>query len=105
LNGTAGATVPGALSLRLWPAAAAAAAAGNGPGNGAGNDWEATARRVLQTVGGSFRNFEVVAKREAELRAELARVPELVLRVPYLPEDVHDLSSLARLADHLFAAR
>jgi anion-transporting ArsA/GET3 family ATPase len=80
------------------PAAAAA-------DNAAGNGTEATARRVLQTVGESFLNFEVVAKREAELRAELGRVPELVLQVPYFPEDVHDLASLARMAEHLFGPR
>lgn len=62
----------------------------------------ATVGRVLRTVGESFLNFEVVAKREAELRAELARVPELVLRVPYFEVDIHDLSGLARLGEHLF---
>ena len=40
--------------------------------------------RVLRTIGESFRNFAVVAMREAELRAELARVPEVVVRVPTL---------------------
>ena len=40
--------------------------------------------RVLRTIGESYRNFSVVAMREAELRAELARVPDVVVRVPTL---------------------
>src|SRR5262249_14936527 len=47
--------------------------------------------RVLRTVGESFRNFAVVAKREAELRGELARVPDVVARVPHLDDDITDL--------------
>jgi anion-transporting ArsA/GET3 family ATPase len=86
-------------------AAAAARVLVTDPGPGVSPEDESTRRRVLQTVGESFRNFEVVAKREAELRAELGRVPELVLQVPYFAEDVHDLSSLARLGEHLFAPR
>ena len=84
-----------ALCTDPGPAAAAAASRG-GPD-------EATARRVLGTIGESFLNFEVVAKREAELRAELATVPELVLRVPYFDSDIHDLTSLARLGTRLFS--
>jgi anion-transporting ArsA/GET3 family ATPase len=62
----------------------------------------ATAHRVLRTVGESFLNFSVVAKREAELRAELATAPDLLLSVPYFEVDIHDLSGLARLSQHLF---
>ena len=40
--------------------------------------------RVLRTIGESYGNFSVVAMREAELRAELARVPDVVVRVPAL---------------------
>ena len=58
--------------------------------------------RVLQTVAASFRNFEVVAKREAELRGELARIPEVVARVPSLEEDVGDVRGLARIGEFLF---
>ena len=75
--------------------AAAALAADNGAD-------EETARRVLRTVGESFLNFSLVARREAELRSELARVPEVTLRVPYFEADVHDLSGLARIGEHLF---
>jgi anion-transporting ArsA/GET3 family ATPase len=59
--------------------------------------------RVLRTVGESFRNFSVVALREAELRAELARVPDVVARVPTLEADVGDLDALVAIERHLFA--
>jgi anion-transporting ArsA/GET3 family ATPase len=57
--------------------------------------------RVLTTIGESFRNFAVVAKREAELRAELARVPDVVADVPAFASDIGDISGLARIAEHL----
>ena len=37
--------------------------------------------RVLRTIGESFQNFAVVATREAELKTELGRVPEVVANV------------------------
>jgi anion-transporting ArsA/GET3 family ATPase len=59
--------------------------------------------RVLRTVGESFENFAVVAKREAELRGELAQGgSEVVLDVPGLEADIHDLAGLVALGDHLF---
>jgi anion-transporting ArsA/GET3 family ATPase len=58
--------------------------------------------RVLRTIGESYRNFSVVATREAELRAELARAPELVSTVPNFEVDIHDVSGLAAIAEHLF---
>jgi anion-transporting ArsA/GET3 family ATPase len=64
-------------------------------------DAAATAR-VLRTIGESYRNFSVVATREAELRAELARAPELVATVPNFEVDIHDVSGLAAIAEHLF---
>jgi len=64
------------------------------------SDHDRTAR-VLRTVGESFRNFAVVAKREAELRTELQRVPDVVLDVPSLARDVGDVSGLAEIARHL----
>jgi anion-transporting ArsA/GET3 family ATPase len=57
--------------------------------------------RVLTTIGESFRNFAVVAKREAELRAELAQAPEVVADVPAFASDIGDIAGLARIADHL----
>ena len=58
--------------------------------------------RVLTTIGESFQNFAVVAKREAELRAELSRVPEVLADVPALDSDVGDIAGLAKIADSLF---
>ena len=44
--------------------------------------------RVLREVGESFLNFQVVAKREAEIRAELSAAPEVVAAVPYFDHDI-----------------
>jgi anion-transporting ArsA/GET3 family ATPase len=63
------------------------------------------ADRVLHTVGESFLNFSVVAKREAELRAEMSVVPELLWSVPSFESDIHDLSGLARISSHLFTPK
>ena len=60
--------------------------------------------RVLRTVGQSFQNFAVVATREAEMRAQLARVPDVLATVPTFAEDVHDLSGLARIGECLLGA-
>ncbi len=59
--------------------------------------------RVLGTIGESFQNFAVVAKREAELRGELARQPEVVATVPNFEIDIYDVAGLARIGEHLFA--
>jgi anion-transporting ArsA/GET3 family ATPase len=61
--------------------------------------------RVLTTIGESFQNFAVVAKREAELRAELAQAPDVLADVPALDSDVGDMSGLALIADALFSAK
>jgi len=53
--------------------------------------------RVLAEVAESFLNYRVVATREAEQRAELARVPEVVAAVPYLDTDIADLSGLVAM--------
>jgi len=63
--------------------------------DGAGD--RAQVARVLGEVGDSFLNFGVVAKREAEQRAELARAPDVVVSVPYFDTDIHDLPGLLRL--------
>ncbi|MGI8778348.1 MAG: ArsA family ATPase [Acidimicrobiales bacterium] len=57
----------------------------------------AVLERVLREVGESFANFEVVAKREAELRAELAHAADVVVSVPSFETDIFDLSGLVRL--------
>lgn len=66
-----------------------------------GLDQDAVAR-VLRTVGESFTNFEVVAKREAELRTELSVAPEALVTVPTFERDIHDLAGLARISNFLF---
>jgi len=58
--------------------------------------------RVLREVGESFLNYRVVATREAEMRAELARVPDLVCTAPYLDSDVYDLAGLLRVGRQLW---
>jgi len=65
-------------------------------------DDEGRVARVLRTIGESFRNFSVVAMREAELRAELARVPDVVVRVPNFEVDIGDVDGLAAISRHLF---
>ena len=57
--------------------------------------------RVLQELGDSFLNFEVVAKREAEQRAELGVSADVVATVPSLDTDIFDLSGLVRLGNAL----
>jgi anion-transporting ArsA/GET3 family ATPase len=59
--------------------------------------------RVLRTLGDSFHDYQVVARREAELRAELSRLPEVVVRVPTFDTDITDVAGLARVGEHLFA--
>ncbi|MEJ7583359.1 MAG: ArsA-related P-loop ATPase [Acidimicrobiales bacterium] len=58
--------------------------------------------RVLHAVGESFLNYQVVAKRESEQRAELARTPEVVATVPYFDADIHDLQGLLKLGDQVW---
>jgi len=58
--------------------------------------------RVLHEVGESFLNFQVVAKREAETRAELATAPEVVAAVPYFDHDITDLDGLLELGAQIW---
>jgi anion-transporting ArsA/GET3 family ATPase len=60
--------------------------------------------RVLREVGGSFLNFELVAKREAEQRAELAQRAPALATVPYADHDITDLRGLLELGEHLWRA-
>jgi len=96
LQGSAGDAAARALVTDPGPAAEAAAAA-------APELDPATAARVLATIAESFLNFEVAAKREAELRGELGRLSAPILRVPAFEEDIHDLRGLARLGECLFS--
>jgi len=63
----------------------------------------AAVTRVLREVGESFLNFGVVAKREAEQRAELAARPDIVLAVPFFETDIYDLAGLLRLGRVLWS--
>jgi len=67
-----------------------------------GFDDSAAVARVLNEVGESFLNYQVVAKRESEQRAELARTPEVVATVPYFDADIHDLAGLLALGDRIW---
>jgi anion-transporting ArsA/GET3 family ATPase len=58
--------------------------------------------RVVAEIGENFANYHVVAKREAEQRAEMARLPGVVVAVPTLEEDVADLGGLLALGEHLW---
>jgi anion-transporting ArsA/GET3 family ATPase len=58
--------------------------------------------RVLHEVGESFLNFQVVAKREAEIRAELSAAPEVVASVPYFDHDITDLAGLLELGEQIW---
>ncbi|MBA3268775.1 MAG: ArsA family ATPase [Acidimicrobiia bacterium] len=79
------------VAERLVAAAPAVAAAVPDAGD------PATVERVLREVGVSFSNFEVVAKREAELRAELTQAAEVVVSVPSFETDIFDVGGLLRI--------
>jgi anion-transporting ArsA/GET3 family ATPase len=67
-----------------------------------GFDDERAVARVLETVGESFLNYQVVAKREAEQRASLARSPDVVAAVPYFDADIADLKGLLALGEQIW---
>ncbi len=58
--------------------------------------------RVLGELGESFLNFQVVATREVEQRAELGVGAEVVTAVPSLETDVFDLTGLLRMGRRLW---
>ena len=60
--------------------------------------------RVLGEVGESFANFGVVAKREAEQRAELAATPDVVVTVPHSDTDICDLAGLLKVGRAMWSA-
>jgi anion-transporting ArsA/GET3 family ATPase len=60
--------------------------------------------RVLGEVGESFLNFGVVAKREAEKRAELGATPDVVVTVPFFENDIYDLSGLLQVGRSLWSS-
>ncbi|MHB1535611.1 MAG: ArsA family ATPase [Acidimicrobiales bacterium] len=58
--------------------------------------------RVLTEIGENFRNFAVVAHREATQRDELAAVPDVVATVPEFDADIHDLAGLLALGEQIW---
>ena len=58
--------------------------------------------RVLGELGENFANYQVVAKREAEQRAEMGKLPDILATVPTLEQDVADLGGLLRMGEHLW---
>jgi len=58
--------------------------------------------RVLAEVGESFLNFQVVATREADQRAELAEEATVLAAVPYADHDITDLGGLLELGASLW---
>ena len=70
-------------------------------GDALGEDVEQV-ERVVREIGTSFLNFQVVAQRESETRAELAATPDLVAAVPYFDRDIVDLDGLLRLGDTMW---
>jgi anion-transporting ArsA/GET3 family ATPase len=61
----------------------------------------ADVRRVLNTVANSFLDFSLVAAQEHQLRADLARVPDVTVTVPMRTADVSDVGGLAWIARRL----
>jgi hypothetical protein len=61
--------------------------------------------RVLAEVGESFLNFQLVARREAEQRAELGARADVLAAVPYADHDITDLAGLLELGDELWRER
>ena len=58
-------------------------------------------RRCSPQVGAQFDDLAMVAAAESERRTELAALAPMLLSVPWLEGDIHDLAGLAALADHL----
>jgi anion-transporting ArsA/GET3 family ATPase len=59
-------------------------------------------RRVLNEVASNFRNFALVARREAGLRRELQMRPDVVATVPEFEGDIHDVAGLLRLGERIW---
>ncbi|MFZ4670256.1 MAG: ArsA family ATPase, partial [Microthrixaceae bacterium] len=57
---------------------------------------------VLAQVGESFLDYQVVARREAEQRAELSSTPDVTVSIPYFDDDIHSLAGLLRLGERIF---
>jgi anion-transporting ArsA/GET3 family ATPase len=58
--------------------------------------------RVLKEIGTNFINMSVVANREASQRSELAPSPSVVVSVPELEDDVHDLAGVLEVGRYIW---
>jgi len=58
--------------------------------------------RVLEEIGTSFVNYQLVAQRESELRSELSSGAGTVATVPYFSDDIGDLAGLLALGERLW---
>lgn len=58
-------------------------------------------RRVLRQLATRFDDLSMVAAREADRRAELSELAPLMLTIPWLSGDIHDLAGLQNLAEYL----
>jgi anion-transporting ArsA/GET3 family ATPase len=56
---------------------------------------------VLTQVAARFDDVALVAARESDRRSELAAMAPLMLSVPWMPGDIHDVAGLALMAGHL----
>ncbi len=88
----------GAKALTADPGSAADTVLGAAPRLGDHDD----VARVVEEVADSFLNFRVVATREAEQRAELSTVPDVLATVPYFDSDIFDLAGLLRLGEQIW---
>ncbi|MFM7509682.1 MAG: ArsA family ATPase [Actinomycetota bacterium] len=68
-----------------------------------GLDVGAPMESVLTQVGQSYLDYQVVARREAEQRAELSTAADLCLSVPALEGDIHSLAGLLDLGGRLWS--
>lgn len=59
-----------------------------------GNPEQALVARVLEEVGAGCLNFQLVARRERELRAEMARAHEVTATVPFFENEITDLAGV-----------
>jgi anion-transporting ArsA/GET3 family ATPase len=60
-----------------------------------------TTASVLRQIATRFDDVALVAARESDRRAELADLAPVLLSVPWLSGDIHDLAGLGSLAGHL----
>jgi hypothetical protein len=60
---------------------------------------------LAQRVAANFADYQALAERDARNIERLAKElsSRVVIRVPYLDEDVHDLAGLAEIDRYLFA--